>query len=256
MKILIPAILAAAVACAQGGLFRPNFSTAPANAVPFESSETLDASAVRACSSSSVVVTRTDGTHLSIGNGSSASAIQFVRFGTKTRFVTSAVTLTATAGTGSGTVQMYGQLTAAGALQIVLAHNTSNTFTLSAGTVLGSNVPIASGTPFVLLYSWTMTSGSFDVSGGTDQGTNLDCWVDEIDLANTTVGAVTFTITDSQGTPINGYKAQSLAANTSLAVQWPGGRFFDGGMQINAAAANSIDVHFRGVRLRRSAVNP
>ncbi len=254
MKKLLMAAALAFCAYGQNGL-DVTFSTAPGGGhVNFETTETLDTAATRACSASTVVVTRTSSTVLSVGNSASSSAIQFVRLNPKTRFVTAAVTLTLTAGTGTGSVDIYGQLKPDGTLQFVAYNKSSNTLAWGSGnSIVNAPNPTPAG---VLLYSWTITTGAWDVSGGTDQQPNTECWIDQIVLSNTTAGAITVTITDSQSTPLNTYKAVSVAANATVIIALPGGKYFDGGMKINASAANSIDAEWRGVRRPQSQSNP
>lgn len=234
------------------------FSSAPGNNTQLlESNETLVASATRLSSQSTIVVTRTSGTVLSIANGASSSARQYVRFDPQTRAVTAALTLTLTAGTGTGAVSIYAELTAAGALVIFAMDTSGNTFTLT-GT--GSFVVLANGftpPPFaVLLYTWTITAGAFDSSGGTDAATPTDCWVDSVNLANTTSGSVTVTLTDAQTSPLYALDAVAIPANSTSLVVWPGGKYFEGGALLQCSAANSIDCNFRLVRLRRAQLNP
>lgn len=227
------------------------------NTITFESNETLNSAATRASSASNVAVTRTSSTILSIANGASSSARQYVRFNPQTSVITAALVLTITGGTGSGKVDIYGQLSTAGALLVFVYDTSGNTFTLT-GT--GSLVLAATGQQLpagsVLLYSWTITAATFDSAGGTDQQLPTDCWIDSICIANTTAGSVTVTATDSQSSPIYALAAVSIPANSTSLVVFPGGRYFQGGLKLNAGAANSIDCNFRGVRLRRAQLNP
>jgi hypothetical protein len=255
MKKLTLALLLATASWGQDAN-QPNFSTVPGSGtVRWESNETLDTAATRACSSSTVVVTRTSGTVLSVGNGASSAAIQFVRLNPKTRSVTGAQTLTLSSGTGTGYVLIFGQLTSAGALQLVAYNVSSNVLAWgvgSLGTVVTNSPAALPSAPVVLLYKWTMTTGSWDTSGGTDTQPTVDCWIDRIEVSNNTGSAVTLTFTDNQGTALHLFDGNSIPANTTVSYVSPGGRYFDGGLQMNAGTANAMDINIRGVRLRQT----
>ena len=57
---------------------------------------------------------------------------------------------------------------------------------------------------------------------------NAQIW--QINICNTTAGALTFSIYDKQGTPRYALKAVSIAANTTYIVAWPEGQFFSDGV--------------------------
>lgn len=66
-------------------------------------------------------------------------------------------------------------------------------------------------------------------TSGTDL-TTTDSRVWQISVANTTAGALTFTMADKQATPRYAIKAASIAANTTYVVAWPEGIPFSGGI--------------------------
>lgn len=249
-KYLI-ALLISATAFAQSPSL-PNFSTAiPQSGVKFETREApLPAASVRICSSSTVAVTRSSGTVLSIANGAGSTAPQFVRFGFKTRALTAAATLTISSGSATGSVDIYGQLSA-GSLALIAFNRSTNTLSFPGGTVVTAPPPTVN---LILLYSWAISSGNWAVSGGTDQQTNVDCWIDELDITNTTSGAVTVSVADGQGLSLFG--TASIPANTTQGMVAPGGQFFDGGASITAGTASALTLHARGLRAIHSNTNP
>lgn len=247
----ILAVLFIAVGYSQMDSTRTTFTSATVPLTKFESEELLPNAATQMCSGSTVSTTRTSGTVLSVGTSSSATLPQSVRLGFLTRQITAAVTATLTAGTGTGTVTVYAFLSGANVLSFGVINPTSNTIscagctTASPGSVTGQNI-IAIGMP---LWTWTITSGAWDVSGGTQKQTGQNCWVDRLEFSNLTAGAVTVTATDSQGTPLQAFPAISLPANGYTLVVWPGGKFFEGGLKLTAGTASAINAGVRGGRI-------
>lgn len=254
MKFLLSLFLIAGCALAQDAT-TPTFSTADPDATRFETMELVGTSATRACSFSTVSVTRTSGTALSVGAGASSTAPQEVRFGTKTRAITTALTLTLASGTGTGTVNFYGQLQPDGTMKLVAEYNDGNTYTFTAGLLQSLPGP-AVANPKVKLFSWPVTAGAFASSGSVDFQLNRDCWIDLILLSNFTGSAATVTLTDNQGTPLNMLNAVSIAANSTSLIVFPGGIFVDSGMQINASATSSIQAKWRGAIKRQTETLP
>lgn len=242
-----------AVAFAQVDTTRTTWTGATTQGNRFESYELLPASATQMCSTSTASVTRTSGTVLSIGTGSSAADPQSFRFGNKTRQITAAVTATVTSGSSTGTLSVYGYMTGS-TLGIGVINPTGNTISCSGcvtaapGTTTAQNI-INNGTQ---IWTWTMTSGSLDSSGGTQLSTDKDCWVDQLNISNNTASAVTLTCTDSQSSPVAGplCPTVSLPANGMTLVVWPGGKYFEGGMKLTAGTANALTVTVRGGRIQ------
>lgn len=85
-----------------------------------------------------------------------------------------------------------------------------------------------------------MTAITVVPNSATDLATK-DCTLYSVNICNTTAGAVTFTLTDKQSTPRNVFKAQSIAANTTLAVSWNEGIPMSGGLAWTASAATSLE---------------
>jgi hypothetical protein len=131
---------------------------------------------------SSVVVSRTSGTALSIGAGSSAAAPQYVTFHPEARAITTAITLTLTSGSASGVVNIYAYLPASGTLSWVVEDTSGNTVTFADGSVftkpgfLLANYPSA-----VLVYSWTITAGAFVSGGGMPPPTVTISYDEDVD---------------------------------------------------------------------------
>ena len=229
----------------------PTFSTADPDAVFGETTELLGTAATRACSNSTLAVSRTDASNLSVGASSSATAPQEVRFGLKTRLIATALTLTISAGAAADVVYIWGQLYPNGTMTLVAQTGPTNTYVFTSGVLQTlPGPPVAQ--PAILLYTWTVTAGAFDSSGGTDNQTNQDCWVDQITLSNITGGAITVTITDNQTAVLSLLTAVSLAANSTTLLVFPGGLFFDGGMLINASGTAAIQAKWREGHVRRA----
>jgi hypothetical protein len=227
------------------------FTTCPQTTLVFESSELIPASATAFAVASTVSITQGSSTTLSIGNGASAAAPQYVRFGSRSRAITSAVTLTLASGSATGTVYVYAYLNASNALKFFITDTSGNTFTAgtnqTVASATGANIPQGS----ILLYTWPVTAGAFAASGTSNQA-STDAWVDAIEVANETGSAATITVTDGQGTVINLFDTTSVGANATLTYYHPGGRFFDGGVFLTAGTASALQVNIRMARLRQS----
>jgi hypothetical protein len=238
------------IALGQVDTTKLTFASVQSPTNKFDVIELLPAAATQMCSTSTVSVTRTSGTVLSIANGSSATAPQYFRFGNVSRKLTAAVTATLASGTATGTISVYAYLTANKTLAIGVINPTANSITgasitvAAPGSVTGNTI-ISNGN---LLWTWTVTAGAWDVSGGTQVSVGKDCWIDGFTITNLTGGAVTFTITDSQGTPMEQFKAVPIAANTVVAYSFTTGSFYEGGMQATASAASSLNIKIRGAR--------
>lgn len=237
---------------AQFDTTRTTFTTAQPGLLVFETSELLPASATQICQGSNVTVTRTSGTALSIAPTASASAPVSYRFGWRTRQQASANTLTISSGSGSGTVELFAYLNN-GVLSLGVINGTSNTIactgaTACAVTTNGSTQSsvFRAGTP---IWTWAITSGAYNVSGGTQQQTAKDCWVDQIWLSNITGSAATVTITDGRGVPFTLVGMVTVAANSTTEIVIPGGSAFEGGLQMTAGTASAINVKVRGGRV-------
>jgi hypothetical protein len=244
--------------------FGSSWSTAALNNLNVqETNELLPAASTRFASSSTIKVTSPTTATLSIANGSSASAPQYVRFNPRSRAVTSAVTLTITGGSGSGVVNIYAYLTASNALEWLVEDTAGLTYTAPANGVVVADPGFqpANYSNLTLLWSWIVTSGAFataggTLNGGTDQQLSTDCWVDAIEVSNITSSAATLTATDGQTTPIQLFDAVSIPGNSCSSYIHPGGRFFDGGLFLTAGSASALQVNVRLARLRRTQSNP
>lgn len=76
-------------------------------------------------------------------------------------------------------------------------------------------------------------------NAGTDL-TAKDCIVYAVHVCNNTVGAVTFTLQDKQGTPLKLFSAYSIPANSFLNVSFNEGIPCTGGLTWSASAATSL----------------
>lgn len=65
----------------------------------------------------------------------------------------------------------------------------------------------------------------------------VDCYVSSIDICNETAGALTVTITDNQGTPVEFLKDASIAAKATVSINFNNLRKFKGGIIWQASAA-------------------
>lgn len=73
-------------------------------------------------------------------------------------------------------------------------------------------------------------------SSPTDISTK-DTYVFQISLTNGSGGALTFTLSDKQGTPIEGMKATSIANASTVSFNWEEGLFCKGGVTWGASGA-------------------
>lgn len=64
-----------------------------------------------------------------------------------------------------------------------------------------------------------------------------DSWLFQLHINNSTGGAVTFTLTDAQGTPVAALSAVSIGANTAYVMAWPFGLYLQGGFNIQAGGS-------------------
>ena len=78
--------------------------------------------------------------------------------------------------------------------------------------------------------------------------TTMDTWLFQVVLNNKTAGAVTVTITDNAGTPLDLLTAVSIAANTAYVIAFPEGQYMPGGFKWSASAATSINGSVKGFR--------
>lgn len=67
--------------------------------------------------------------------------------------------------------------------------------------------------------------------------TTIDTWLFQITVANTTGGALTFTVIDKQTSPVTLLAAVSIAANTTYIIRWPEPVFMSGGVNWSASGA-------------------
>ena len=65
----------------------------------------------------------------------------------------------------------------------------------------------------------------------------VDCYISSIDICNTTAGALTLTITDNQGSPIEFFKDAPIAAKATVSVNFNNLRKMKGGFIWQASAA-------------------
>ncbi len=210
-------------------------------------------SAINICRQSTVAVVRATAATLTIANGAGATAPQYFFFAypfPKSRQTAAATTLTITAGTASGTVYLYAKLNADGTtLSYTVLNTTANTLTCTTGpacTFASTNSSTASSirNTGIYLWSWTMTTGEFDVGGGAQWETARDCWVDMITVSN--VGAATTILTaDGQTTPFQLFPTTAIEAGQAFVVTIPGGMYFESGLSITAGAVSSIHVKAR-----------
>ena len=67
--------------------------------------------------------------------------------------------------------------------------------------------------------------------------TTTDTRIWQITVANTTAGALTFTLKDKQATPRYICAAVSIAANTTYILAWPEGQFGSSGLNWSGSGA-------------------
>lgn len=237
---------------AQFDTTRTTFTTAQPGLLVFETSELLPNSATQMCQGSNVTVTRTSGTALSLAPTATATAPVSYRFGWRTRQQTSANTLTISSGSGSGTVELFAYLNN-GVLSLGIINQTSNTIACTGTTACSvttngttQSAVFRNGTP---IWTWTITSGAYDVSGGTQMQTAKDCWVDQIWLSNYGASATTVILSNGLGAPFVLLPTVTLQPNTATEVVIPGGAAFESGMLVTASAVSSINIRVRGGRV-------
>lgn len=86
------------------------------------------------------------------------------------------------------------------------------------------------------------TSGALQVLPNTATTViGVDCWIYQLMFNNKTGGAVTVTVTDIAGTPLDLLTTVSIAANTAYVIAFPEGQFMSGGFKWSASAATSIN---------------
>jgi len=156
------------------------------------------------CATHNVPTVRTSGTVLTVGNGSSATEIDPIRFQqvtgqvARTEALTAPGTFTSSLAGISGTVFIYAYRNASGALTIAaLTVPGMSTLTGSSGTFVQVTYPSALASQIlrtgIYLQSWTMTAGTpatFDVGGGVQQGGGVDCRLLKMLMNNTTSGTI------------------------------------------------------------------
>jgi hypothetical protein len=64
-----------------------------------------------------------------------------------------------------------------------------------------------------------------------------DAYLKTVTVANTTAGALTFTLADRQASPIAAMAAVSIAANTSYVIVWPALYWSPGGFTVLASGS-------------------
>lgn len=69
-----------------------------------------------------------------------------------------------------------------------------------------------------------------------------DAWLKTLTITNTTSGAVTFTLSDRQASPLALFSAVSIAANTTYVVVFPEGGYYwlPGGFSVAAGGSGLI----------------
>lgn len=227
------------------------FSNVDPSATLIEGRELLPNAATAYATLTDASVTRTDSTHLSVFAGASASAPQYVRFNNSISVgFTAAVTLTISSGTGTGKVVIGVRLKDDGTTELYIEDSSKNVFTGQGASYPKPGPEPRS--PKVKLWTWTITSGAFDSTGGTQAQVNTDCWVDLIEVTNKSGSAATITITEGASTPVDFLTSVSIPANSTSSVVDPGGAFYRGGLVMSAGTASALNVHFR---LRKKRVN-
>lgn len=93
-----------------------------------------------------------------------------------------------------------------------------------------------------------LPGGLQTVPGSATNLTSTDTMVFQVFLANKTAGAVTVTITDRQTSAKSLLGAVSVAANSSLILNFEEGVNLVGGLAWSASAASSIDAEIVAFR--------
>lgn len=75
---------------------------------------------------------------------------------------------------------------------------------------------------------------------------SVDCVIFQLVFNNKTSGAVTVTVTDQAGTPLDLITAVSIPANSIVIVPFPEGQYMPGGFKWNASANTSINASVVG----------
>jgi hypothetical protein len=250
IRLLVGLVVGAVCWGQTGTPARTTWTTAPTAVTAFESTSfELPASATQICSPGTVAVVRTSDTVLTLASGAADATPQYVHFNPRSRSLTAAVTLTISSGSATGVVDVYGFILPSGAFEFRAINASTNTLSLSAGSVLasGSAQVAETRTLGIKLYTWVISSGVWAASGLNAQSAN-DCWVDYLEISNSTGSAVSVTVTDGQGTPVAMFTGASLPANTTWVVMVAGGRYFEKGMKVTAGTAEAVTVYARGGR--------
>ncbi len=70
--------------------------------------------------------------------------------------------------------------------------------------------------------------------------TGYDAYLKTVTVTNTTGGAITFTLTDRQASPIDAISAVSIAANTTYVITFPNFYWCAGGFKVSAGGAGLV----------------
>lgn len=81
-----------------------------------------------------------------------------------------------------------------------------------------------------------LAGGMVAVPTSATSATTVDTFLEQIYVSNTTAGALTLTVTDAAGTA-KIVPTFSVAANSSLSINWPSLLFASGGVKWNASGA-------------------
>jgi hypothetical protein len=114
---------------------------------------------------------------------------------------------------------------------------------IAALPLLGQN-PATCNTATIPICSSGSPSGAVQVKPqavptSTTAVTTYDAYLQTITISNPTAGAITFTLSDRQGSPIAAIPTVSIPANTVYVVVWPEGRSYwcPGGFTVSAGGA-------------------
>lgn len=91
-----------------------------------------------------------------------------------------------------------------------------------------------------------ITAGLQSVPNTPTDVTTTDSVIFQITVANTTGGAVTFTVTDKATSPKTLLPTVSIAANTAYVAVFPSGVWMTGGISWSASAASSLTAEIYG----------